>query len=102
MTAPSDAEEYDPKTGQFRPLRKVRQPVSARPSASRAPVRPASPRATGLSETGEKYGVFFEIAEAGLKTRSARVLELGAKVVIVIVFLLLLYEAISYRLSLPG
>jgi hypothetical protein len=99
MTPPTDAEEYDPETGEFRPIRKAHFPVSARPSADRAPI---PPRVTGLSESGEKYGVFYEIAESGLRTRGARIAEIGSKIVIVVVFLLLLYEAISYRLALPG
>lgn len=102
MTAPSDAEEYDPATGTFRPIAK--QPA-AKPHQiyreKRAAVAAAQPRrVTGLSETGEKYGVFYEVFEHGLKSDGAKYMVLGAKAIIAVVFVLLLYEAISYRLAL--
>ncbi len=100
MTAPSDAEEFDPKTGTFRPIQK---PAAARRAAPRAAPRPtaaARKAAGGLSETGERYGVFYEAFEHAFKTDSAKYAEWVAKGVIVVVFLLLLYEAITYRAGL--
>ena len=95
MTAPSDAEEYDPKTGTFRPIRK---PAPAR----RPPPRPAAgaARIAGLSETGQRYGVAFEVFEAPLKSNGAKYASWVSMAVIAVIFVLLLYEAISYRLSL--
>lgn len=93
----SFAEEYDPATGTFRPI--------ADPAAKAPPPRarkPAAPRrkATGLSESGERYGVIYEVFEAGLKTDTAKYAVWASYAVIVVVFVLLLYEAITYRLAL--
>ncbi len=88
----SNAEEYDPATGTFRPIGQKSR-VTAAP-------KPAPAGSDGLSETGKRYGVLYEVFEDGLKSPSAKYMEYGAKAIIVIVFLLLLYEAISYRIAL--
>ncbi|MEO0622535.1 MAG: hypothetical protein AAFU49_19255 [Pseudomonadota bacterium] len=103
MTAPSDAEEYDPATGTFRPIRKKpagkpHQVYSAK--AARQGAAPKPRRVTGLSESGERYGVFYEIMEGGLKSDSAKYMVMGAKIVMAVIFALLVYEAVSYRLAL--
>ncbi|MEM9147060.1 MAG: hypothetical protein AAGC57_12765 [Pseudomonadota bacterium] len=102
MSASSDAEEYDPATGTFRPIRKrpVGKPHQVyqrrKPAATAAKPR----RVPGLSESGERYGVFYEIMEGGLKSDGAKYMVMGSKIVMAIIFALLLYEAISYRLAL--
>ncbi len=93
MTAPSDAEEFDPKTGTFRPIRK---PVAPRRPAP----KPAPRKIAGLSETGQRYGVAYEVFEAGLKSDGIKYAVWVSKGIIVVVFLLLLYEAITYRINL--
>lgn len=102
MTAPSDAEEYDPATGTFRPISKAPKgkphQVYSGARAKPAAAKPSGP--TGLSESGDKYGVFYEVFEHGLKTDGAKYMVTGAKIVMAVIFALLLYEAISYRLAL--
>ncbi|MGF1447481.1 MAG: hypothetical protein ACFBRM_14960 [Pikeienuella sp.] len=89
----STAEEFDPTTGTFRPIAK---PNAAAPGAPRA----GTPTGGASRPEISRYGVLFDAFEDGMKSDGAKYVELGAKAIIVIVFLLLLYEAISYRISL--
>lgn len=101
MTAPSDAEEYDPATGTFRPIPRAPAQKPHEVYGARAKAVAASrPRIAGLSESGQKYGVFYEIFEHGLKSNSAKYLVLATKIMIAVIFALLVYEAVSYRLAL--
>lgn len=97
-------EEYDPKTGTFRPIASPARSFGANSSSEiasgRRPEKPTRPVAGGLSESGQKFGVFYEIFEHAARTKTAKRIETGTKVVILVIFGLLMYEAISYRLAL--
>lgn len=101
--ASTDAEEYDPATGEFR---KIRKPSAVRPAPmnpSPKVARPARPQQlSGLSDAGNRYGVFYEIFEGAAKSRSGTVAYRVSQGIIAVVFLLLLYEAITYRLAQGG
>lgn len=99
----SGAEEFDPKTGTFRPISPRPQRAVA---AARQPKRDLRPNRATLQEAmadgDQRAGVLFEIADSALRSRTMKWAEWGAKAIIAIVFLLLVYEAISYRLALGG
>lgn len=98
MSQTDGAEEFDPATGTFR---RISRPVQ--PPRRREPKTKARPRQiAGLSESGNKYGVFYEIFEGAAMSPAGTALYHGAKVVIAIVFVLLLYEAVTYRMALGG
>ena len=101
MAQTDGAEEFDPETGTFRPIA-TRRPAPADPSPRRpmGSVKPAM--ATGLSEHGQKYGVFFEIFEHAAMSRGGTIMYRGAQVVIAVIFVLLIYEAVTYRMALGG
>ncbi|MGF1500623.1 MAG: hypothetical protein ACFBSD_02315 [Paracoccaceae bacterium] len=75
---------------------------SAASGATDQPEQPAASQAQPgqLSESGERFGVFYEIFEAGFRSRSALWLERAALAFMALVFVLLVYEAITYRLAL--
>lgn len=97
MSQTSGPEEFDPATGQFRAIRRA-------PAAPVAPRRkPAAPRRiAGLSEEGNRYGVFYEAFEHAARSPAGTAAYRVAQVVIALVFILLVYEAVSYRLALMG
>jgi hypothetical protein len=112
--ATSGAEEYDPATGTFRPIRRASvTPAQHKTAQAYQPKRTASgprraagnqkpaerPQLSGLSESGNKYGVFYEMFEGAAMSPTGKILHTASKVVIAVVFLLLIYEAISYRLA---
>jgi len=103
----SDAEEYDPKTGTFRPIGKKPAPMRAT-TGRRPPPPPKEERerlgrmqgtttAEALSQGGRGHDVAYDMFKGAFDSPSAKRLELGAKIVIGVIFLLLLWEAISYR-----
>lgn len=107
----SDAEEYDPKTGTFRPIARKKPAPARRPAPQRGrrePGRESLGRMEGatvteaLAQSGRGHDVAYSMFKAAFDSRSARIMEWGAKIFIVVVFLLLLWEAVSYRLTLSG
>lgn len=98
------AEEYDPKTGTFRPIR-PRPPAPPRSAATPARRELRQTKASlqeAMSDGNERAGVLYEIADSALRSPTMKWAELAAKIIIAIVFLLLLYEAVTYRLALAG
>lgn len=117
MSQKSDAEEFDPATGKFRPIARkgAMQPAPLNPSPRMKNARPAAykvrsrpnpadraPGTSGLSESGERFGVFYEIFEHAARSPAGNVAHKVSLVVIAIVFVLLMYEAIAYRISQGG
>ncbi|MEM1342958.1 MAG: hypothetical protein AAGI34_00095 [Pseudomonadota bacterium] len=99
MSQSTLAEEFDPITGSFRPIKGAITASARKPVKQTAPdPRPA--KITGLSENGQRYGVFFEAFEHAAKSPMGNMLYRGAQAVIVVAFLLLMYEALNYRLAL--
>ena len=97
MSQTSGAEEYDPATGEFRAIRK---PPAREPAAS--PARAAPLRTDGQSAPASRSDVFYEISAHALRSPGGTLLYRGSMVVIAVVFILLVYEAVSYRLALGG
>jgi len=99
MSQTSGAEEFDPATGEFRAISRPVQPPRRKP---RTPAKPRPREIAGLSESGNRYGVFYEIFEGAAMSPAGTALYRGAQVVIAVIFLLLVYEAVSYRMALGG
>lgn len=94
MSQTSGAEEFDPATGEFRRIRKTQRPIGQAETRKR--------ELAGLSDSGNRYGVFYEIFESAAMSPAGTALYRAAQVVIAVVFVLLLYEAITYRMALGG
>lgn len=104
MSQTSGAEEFDPATGEFRAIKRPVQPAP-RKTAKAKPAKAPPPRPreiAGLSESGNRFGVFYEIFEGAAMSPAGTALYRGAQVVIAVIFALLIYEAVSYRIALGG
>jgi len=99
MSQTSGAEEFDPATGEFRAISRPAQPKRRTAPAA---AKPRPREIAGLSESGNRYGVFYEIFEGAAMSPAGTALYRGAQVVIAVIFVLLIYEAVSYRLALGG
>ena len=99
MSQTSGAEEYDPATGAFRAIRK--RPARG-PAAGASRSRAAPPRPDGQSSAPSRSDIFYEISAHALRSPGGTLLYRGSMVVIAVVFVLLVYEAVSYRLALGG
>jgi hypothetical protein len=97
MSQTDGAEEFDPKTGTFRRIRKT--DIQPRRKAAAKPARPYNP---ALSEEGNRYGVAYEIFSHAAKSPAGTAAYRGAQVVIAIIFVMLIWEAVSYRMALGG
>lgn len=103
--ASSEAEEFDPKTGEFRkiPAKRTVRPAPMNPAPKVARAAGANrPQVSGLSESGNRYGVFYEIFEGAAKSPAGKAAYRVSQGIILVVFLLLLYEAVTYRMALGG
>ena len=109
MSQTTGAEEFDPETGGFRPIgqKATMKPAPMNPAPARRSLPWNAGRAepghiTGLSGNGNRFGVFYEVFESAAMSTGGTVLYRAAQVIIVVVFVLLLYEAITWRLSQGG
>lgn len=99
MSQTSGAEEYDPATGEFRAIRK-RPAGGSVAGAGRSRAVPL--RTEGQSPAASRSDVFYEISAHALRSPGGTLLYRGSMVVIAVVFVLLVYEAVTYRLALGG